>query len=339
MQTIKTIIIKLLAAFYLLVISVFIIACGQNSNESSKTTTYNKDKQKPFFSIIIYPDSHIVQENSYVFKTQNQWVVNNIGTQNILAVLGVGDIVDEISDSSFLSATISGYDLLDKTRLPYLPLMGNHDWNDIDKRDSSKYDQYFGPFRFTGKSWYLGGYPANSNANMAIIFSFGDISYLVIGLEFFPRPAAVLWAQSLIDANPKSKVIIVTHAFLTRWGLRYQDNDLYGPVNSGLDPNYNYSGQKLWDNFIKINKHIFLVISGHDICNPYSAHLVTSGINGNNVLQIFNNFQCEPGNKNTISILKFWPSESVVEVNYFSTIFQENDSNSPSYFLNYSSPI
>lgn len=339
MHIIKATFINLLTAFCLLVISYLVIACSQNSQESSQTTTYNKDKQQPYFSIIIYPDSHVVIENSYLFKTQNQWVVNNIGTQNIQAVLGVGDIVDNVSDSAFLSATLSGYDLIDKTGLPYLPLIGNHDWNDVDKRDSSKYDQYFGPFRFAGKSWYLGGYPANSNANMAIIFSFEEISYLVIGLEFFPRPAAVLWAQSLIDTNPKSKVIIVTHAFLTRWGLRYQDHDLYGPVDSGLNPNNNFSGQKLWDNFIKINKHIFLVISGHDICDPYSAHLITTGINGNNVLQIFNNFQCEPGNRNTISILKFWPSESVVEVSYFSTILQENDSNSPSYFFNYSSPI
>lgn len=291
------------------------------------------------FTIVVYPDSqHEVDTGSTylpIWQAQNSWVVNNISAQNIVALLAVGDIANSPSGAAYTSATVMGYDLIDSSGLTYLPLMGNHDFNNLrGGRITSLYDDFFGPMRFAGKSWYLEGYPAGSNANLAITFDVGVQKYLVLGLEFFPRASAVAWAQGVIDANPDREVIVVTHAYLTKEGALYQDDDNYGPAGNGLTEDYN--GQELWDNFIKLNSRIFLVISGHDICTPNNAHLISSGTNGNIISQIFTNYQCHSnGGDGYILLLKFKTDEKVIEVTPYSTNLAENDPNYAPYILPY----
>jgi len=290
------------------------------------------------FTIVVYPDSQnsVDSAPTYVpiWQAQNEWVVNNMSAQNISAVLGVGDIANTPSTAAYNNATVSGYNLIDGAGLPYLTLMGNHDYNNISERTTGLYDEFFGPSRFAGKSWYLGGYPVGSNANLAIAFDVGVQKYLALGLEFFPRESAVAWAQSVIDTNPDREVIVVTHAYLTKEGTHYQDGDNYGPAAYGLIQDY--SGQELWDNFIKTNSRIVLVISGHDICSPNNAHLISNGTNGNIVSQIFTNYQCHPnGGDGYILLLKFKTDTRVIEVTPYSTSLATNDPNYAPYVLPY----
>ena len=286
------------------------------------------------FTVVVYPDSQNEVDNgaarALVWQKQNQWVVNNKTTLNIVAVLGVGDIVNEPSDTAYTTATENGYNLIDKAGIPYLSIVGNHDYPnfDLSQRDSSKYDQYFGPFRYAGKQWYLGGYPAQSNANMAIAFDVGSRKYLVIGLEVFPRFPVVSWAESVINANPDREVILVTHAYLKTDGTRYVAND------AGADPNTTYTGQGLWDGFIKSNSRIFMVLGGHDICSPTDAYLINTGTNNNPVRQIFTNHQCYPDN-GSVLLLKFKPSSGIIEAIPYSTNLEMNDPESTPYTLPY----
>jgi len=288
------------------------------------------------FTIVVYPDSHVNTgpTNLPIWQAQNSWVVNNISTENIVAVLGVGDIVSTPSVEAYTNATVIGYDLIDNSGLPYLPLVGNHDYNNILERTTGFYDDFFGPTRFAGKSWYLGGHPVGSNANLAIKFDVDDRKYLILGLEFFPREGAVAWAQGVIDANPDREVIVVTHAYLTKDGTLYQEGDNYGPASYGLT--LDYSGQELWDNFIKVNSRIFLVISGHDICTPNNSQLISIGTNGNVVSQIHSNYQCDPnGGNGYILQLKFKAAARVIEVTPYSTHLGTNDPNYAPYVLPY----
>lgn len=286
------------------------------------------------FTIVVYPDSQNEVDNGAnkvpVWRKQNQWVADNKANLNIAAVLGVGDIVNEPSDTAYTTATVNGYDLIDGAGIPYLTIVGNHDFPDLNvsKRNSSKYDQYFGPSRYSGRQWYLGGYPENSNANMAIAFDAGARKFLVVGLEVFPRIEAVSWAQGVINANPDREVIVVTHAYLQNDGTLYADNDV------GVNPNTTYSGQGLWDDFIKSNSRIFMVIGGHDICSPTEAHLISAGTSGNTVSQIFTNHQCYPDN-GTVLLLKFKPSSGIIEAIPYSTNFEANDMESTPYTLPY----
>lgn len=287
-------------------------------------------------TIVVFPDSqNEVNGFPSIWQAQNEWVLNNISTRNIVAVLGVGDIVNDVNSTGYTVATTLGYDLFDFYSIPYLPLMGNHDYDAAPSgRSSYIYDSFFGPSRFSGKSWYLGGYPTASNANMAMAIDVSSRRYLVLGLELFPRTEAVAWAQSVIDANPDREVIVVTHAYLTTSGTRYQDDDAYGPAQLGLAQDN--SGQRLWDNFIKLNPNIFLVISGHDICSPTNAHLISSGESGRTVNQILSNYQCYPnGGDGYILLLEFKMDTGVIEATPYSTRLDAVDPNAPSFILPY----
>lgn len=290
------------------------------------------------FSIAVYPDSQNEVDTGTTYLptwlAQNNWLENNFFARNIVAVLGVGDIVNTPSNEAYTRATYFGYSLIDSLGLPYLPLIGNHDYNNLSERTTSSYDEFFSPTHFSEKVWYLGGYPVGSNANLAIAFDADDHKYLVLGLEFFPRSSAVSWAQGVIDANPDKEVIVVTHAYLTKEGTLYQDGDNYGPATYGLTEDY--SGQELWDNFVKTNSRIFLVISGHDICSPNNGHLISSGTNGNIISQIYSNYQCSPNIEGGyILLLKFKTAERVIEVTPFSTQMETIDPNYPPYVLPY----
>lgn len=123
------------------------------------------------FTIVVYPDSHVDSgtTNLPIWQTQNSWVVDNISARNIVAVLGVGDIVSSPSTSAYTNATVLGYDLIDNSGLPYLPLVGNHDYDNVHGRTTTLYDNFFGPPRFVGKSWYQGGHPAGREKRTLII--------------------------------------------------------------------------------------------------------------------------------------------------------------------------
>ena len=244
--------------------------------------------------------------------------------------MGVGDVVNNTSDAAFTTATVKGYNLIHDTGIPYLSIVGNHDFPNynVQSRDTSMYDKYFGPSRFAGKTWYIGGYPTNSDANMAIKFDAGFRKYLVIGLEIAPRLEAVSWAQSIINANPDREIIVVTHAYLLTNGMRSQVNDV------GTDQNKTYSGQGLWDNFIKSNSRIFMVLGGHYYCDPTEALLVSAGTSGNFVNQIFTNHQCYPDN-GSVLLLKFKPSSGNIEVVPYSTNLERNAPESTPFTLLY----
>jgi len=288
------------------------------------------------FTIVVYPDTHVGTDetNLPIWQAQNSWVVNNISARNIVSILGVGDIVSAPSVAGYTNATVFGYDLIDSAGIPYLPLVGNHDYDNVHGRTTGLYDEFFGPTRFAGKSWYQGGHPAGSSANLAIKFDVEERKYLVLGLEIFPRDSAVTWAQDLIDMNPDREVIVVTHAYLTKEGTLYQDGDNYGPAVFGLTQDY--SGQELWDRFIKLNPSIFLVVGGHDICTPNNAHLISIGNVGNIVSQIQCNYQCHPnGGDGYILLLKIKTAERVIEVTPYSTNLGTNDPNYAPYVLPY----
>ena len=314
--------------------SISVTTSTTSTTATVSTTTLPPPAAEAPFSMVVFPDSQNEVDNGadkvVVWQKQNQWVVNNKTAQNIVAVLGVGDVVNDPSDVTYTTATVKGYDLIANAGIPYLSVVGNHDFPDLDvsKRDSSIYDRYFGPFRFAGSPWYMGGYPAKSNANMAIAFDAGVRRFLVVGLEIFPRFQSVTWAQGIIDANPGREVIVVTHAYLRRDGTRYLVND------AGVDPNTTYSGQGLWESFIRFNSRIFMVIGGHDICTPTEAYLKSTGMAGNVVHQIFTNHQCFPDN-GSVLLLRFKPTAGIIELVPYSTSLDANAPESAPYTVPY----
>jgi hypothetical protein len=176
----------------------------------------------PDFTIVVLPDTQYYTDEirgatMSMFTAQTQWVVDNKTRENIRAVIGLGDIVDDGDRPAEWQKADSAYRILDKAAVPYAPVLGNHDYDNLGKegnRTARNYNTYFGPSRFSGYSWYGGGYPAGSNENFYITFTAGARPYLVIALEYYPRTNALQWAQRIVGGNPDKEVIITTHSYL-----------------------------------------------------------------------------------------------------------------------------
>jgi len=282
----------------------------------------------PDFTVVVLPDTQYYTDEirgatMRMFTAQTQWVADNKTRENIRAVIGLGDIVDNGDASAEWQKADSAYRILDRAAVPYAPVLGNHDYDtnlNAGNRAARNYNTYFGPSRFLGYSWYGGGYPAGSNENFYITFTAGTRSYLVIALEYYPRTNAVQWAQRVVDGNPDKEVIITTHSYLDDDGRRIVKGGRHGPQSDGLASDNDNDAEELWAKFVKKNKNIILVVSGH-VCQGISimARRSDEGDNGNLVHQLLADYQWLPnGGNGYMRIMKFRPSKRIIEVRTYS---------------------
>ncbi len=136
-------------------------------------------------------------------------------------------------------------------------------------------------------------YVINGQPNYAIEFTVGSRTFLVIALELFPRPGAILWAGDLMKAHAKSEVIVITHGFLKTDGTPIAHGDTWGPNTYSLADNDSYSGVEM-EEWLKGFSNIKAVFSGHYITTPYQAHRTATAADGHVFTEIFANYQSKP---------------------------------------------
>ncbi|MDX2146280.1 MAG: DNRLRE domain-containing protein [Planctomycetota bacterium] len=209
---------------------------------------------RPPFMLVAIPDTQYYSENpawTYQFYDQTAWIVQNRQRYNTAFVSHLGDIVDNGAsiDAEWIRAD-AAIDTLDG-QVPYSVPPGNHDYNTVSNKSSglTTYLSRFGPQRYTGYPWYLGS--SANGGNHAQRFEASGRTYLHLGLEWRPDAAALAWAQGVINDNRGLPTIISTHEHL-------RDAD-----SSGNNAGRSTAGQFTWDNLIRSNRQIFMVLNGH----------------------------------------------------------------------------
>ena len=275
---------------------------------------YLAAQTSPDFSVVLLPDTQYYSESHpTIFQQQTQWIVTNKATWNIQAVLGEGDIVNTPGNAYEWTNADLAVQTLDKAGIPYALAIGNHDYDKVapTSRNTVAYNTTFGVARYEGKPWY-GGHYGTTNESFYVTFTSGGQKYIVLALEYYPRPAIVEWADELISANPDSIFFIMTHAFEYTDGAREDTCDTNDMRNSGDN------AETTWETMLKNHPNVQLVVSGHVIGNN-TAHRTDVGLNGNLFHQIFTNFQnLTNGGNGYLRILKFRPSLNTIEVYTYS---------------------
>lgn len=203
-----------------------------------------------------------------------------------------------------------GYNLLAYTGVPFGVAPGNHDYdtgyqynpftNDPDPRARIReanmvpnrhvggyntFNDVFGPDSryFKGKDWYIDSF--NGGVNSAQIFEAGGYKFLHFSFEMQAGDDVLSWAQNIIDAHPGIPTMMSTHDFLNPRGER-----MPSPVYdlALVDPLDHNSAEDIWNEWIKKNDQIFMILSGHQI-----GQAMRTDINdyGNNVFQILSDYQ------------------------------------------------
>lgn len=240
------------------------------------------------------------------------WILENKKSEKIEYVIGLGDITNHSTDKEWDSANAAISRLNGK--IPYLLSRGNHDdWDDFNRNlHNGFYETTVDGTMSTGEVSLTdgnqpgvlkvlsadgtivyktregdvpeGGTVAGDLTNSYRYFTIQGTDYLFLTLDFAPSEEILDWANSVIKAHPKHKVIVVTHAYMYRDGTTLDDGDCYPPSYYGgyTDPQ---NGDDMWEKCFSKHKNVVMVLSGHD---PWQ-HIVyrqDEGAEGNIVTQM-----------------------------------------------------
>ena len=237
-----------------------------DSDADPLTVTYfgrRKAVAGPDFTVVAIPDTqHYVDDpaRAATFTAQTNWIVNNRAPLNIAFASHLGDIVEH--NDQFIDEwqrADESFRVLEANDFPFGMSPGNHDQNSAGV--AAFFDQFFPPSRFIGESWY-GGYLGREtgeidrlNKDNYQLFSASGIDFLIIHIETDWPNYAVDWARKIINRYPNRRVILSTHAFLNTSSQR--------PTGLNFARAGGTSAENVWQQLIRSNCHVFMVINGH----------------------------------------------------------------------------
>ncbi len=241
------------------------------------------------FSVIVLPDTQYYTNKqsdgaNNTYRKQMQWIIDHQAQENIRFVIHVGDITHNNRVSEWTIAD-GAHAMLDAADIPYSVVTGNHDYlvDGTFKRGGSLFNDYFSPARFAGKAWYGGAF-GSGGLNNVTYFSYGDLDFMVLSVEYAPRKDSLCEAEGIIAQHPNHQVIIATHCYTTRGG---------GFARGCPDAKYNAigaAGGSIWDELVSRHSNVFLVLCGHIGGSEYGAR---QGLAGHLVHEILVDYQFE----------------------------------------------
>jgi hypothetical protein len=252
-----------------------------------------------FFTIAVLPDTQYsyYYSPSY-FDAETAWIASNAAAEKIAFVLHEGDIVDSPLDSTQWAAARSALSRLDGV-VPYVLAAGNHDMALSAKPEAPRFTLLNDTFHFddiANRPGFGGAYQAGHLEDAYYLFPAGGQTWLVLSLEFSPRPDVLAWASQVLDAYPTLPAIVVTHAYLYSDGTRYDRSvpgrtcPMGGTVCTDMTPGANSQcwnplcylpdgsdGEMIWEAVGQSHGNLRFVFSGH-VANPapYDAARLTS---------------------------------------------------------------
>ena len=244
------------------------VSVSDADGDATTVTFYGRQKANaaPNFTLVTIPDTqHYVDNTSFPasFTAQTNWIVANRPAElNIAFVSHLGDVVQNIDAAEIeWQRANTSMTVLDTNLVPYGMSPGNHDESAAGV--ANFYDQYFPVSRFLrpDKPWYIGylgqeiSDPVNRlNKNNYELFSVGGLDFLVIHVEFDWPNYSVAWADKIIKRYPNRRVILSSHLFLDTSNSR--------PTSAQFRPD-GTSAEAVWQQIVKPNCNVFMVINGH----------------------------------------------------------------------------
>lgn len=256
---------------------------------STKWWEANEDE----YTFVFYPDIQdtVDHQKGKIYK-QNQWVADHAEEMNLQAVLTLGDLTN--ASFQHWNITDDAFNIFDEADVPYVLLLGNHDYDNqqltsISGRDTNNFNEFFPYEDFKDKEWFVEAKTEGKLDNVCYKFETKEVNYLVFTLDFGPSDATMAWASSILDRPEYAdyRAIILSHNILGRNG--YFTDEHNGPTTYGfaknLAPDEVNNGQDIYDKLISKHDNVFLAAGGHVVTDTIMRRLETAD-NGNKVLNL-----------------------------------------------------
>lgn len=229
----------------------------------------------------LYPDT---------LKRMMQWAADNAEENNIQLLVHTGDIVNDFESTRQWTDAASAFSLL-SGKLPFLAVCGNHDvgTSTVTYTRFGKYiaSQYVSPERLyrEGRGYFV---PVEEQGQ----------KLLFIGIGWGYNDAAVAWLNETLAKYPDYTAVLCLHSYM----------DPNGRLTDG--------GEIIWENVIKKNANVRLVLCGHRDGAAYQK----TELNGRAVHQLMYNYQEERKNEGGgfLRVLRFYPSVNGLDIATYS---------------------
>ncbi|MBS2537348.1 Tat pathway signal sequence domain protein [Catenulispora sp. NF23] len=236
---------------------------------------WDPDPENPVFTLVVMPDTQYMFDQDRIhpapMEASFRYILSGDEEENIVFMAHLGDLTQNGQAGEFAAAG-SVFEMLDRKRVAYSVVAGNHDVSGTDQRGATPYSGTFTKAR-AAKSPSFGG-ASPDGYNTFHVFRGGGREWLLLGLDWRLSPAGFAWANKVITDHPTLPVIITTHEIV------YADD-------SGTAYLSDY-GQQLWDGLIKNHDQVFLTLNGH-YWPPGSATLTNTA--GHDVHVHITNYQ------------------------------------------------
>lgn len=291
-----------------------IVACGMSAGARAGSFP----NQSPWTLVGIGDTQVLVQstQGGDVFAETTQWIVDNESTRNIRFVTQLGDIVqwgkqnntspNNVNEWTRANTAMSN---LDPAGIAWGVAVGNHELDTVDVVGSgyTAYKQYFGPTT-TGRYNAMPSFKGTSTneLNTYHIYRAGGRDYLHLHLELDVPDAAITWAQQVIDQNAGLPTIVSTHVF---------EGTQHGPPNApylaGAGRN---SANEIWNELIKVNEQIFMVLNGHTGQRMHQIRTNDAGEDVFTIVQDFAGFDTNNQNAGYMRLYEFDEDAGLIRV-------------------------
>ena len=337
---------------------------------SGRALEFKSDEPYYFPSPIVLPvDSEIIPVlpdtqyycHSFVsdFAEQTYFISKLSETNRIPVTLHLGDVAHFNNTEEWKCAQDALANLDGK--VPYVLTTGNHDYGPEGNSSNRKslfrkafpYEKYAKQTHpDPGVEYSYAGNPRGAELNSAQwesllepgyensahFFQVWGTPWMVIALEWNPRPEAIEWARSVLRANDERRAIIVTHLFTnyddTRYSLQRRHFQRWSPEEypTDLGRSVHADGEYLWRELIEPEANVRIVLSGH-VLGDGAGRLVSFNRGGNRVIQILSNYQMRlGGGEGYLRMMAFEPDGKHVQVVSYSPTLGDYLTNSEHQF-------
>lgn len=280
-----------------------------------------------YSTFVIIPDTqNFTQGNGAAgLKTISNWILDNKESENIVGVMGLGDITNNNSVAQWTDAK-NGFEAL-KGQIPFVFVSGNHDieYKNPSAENPRNVTNFNNAFSYDDWKPYMSGFFEEGKIdNMYYLLEpVNGVKYMLMGLEFMPRNEVLEWAGEVIAEHPDYKVLIAAHGYQTYSYIKgentYLSTDEYNQYKGILGENQN-TGEQMWEKLVSKYANIQAVFCGHVYHEDVHA-TTNTGINGNTVTEIIANAQTTDAlmrASGTILILRVSEDGTKANINFYS---------------------
>ncbi|PJJ58209.1 calcineurin-like phosphoesterase family protein [Mumia flava] len=244
------------------------------------------------------PTERALWQRAYTDTTQ--WIADHAAERKIAFAAHTGDVIENYhnapaSDAYKANARLeyevasAAQKIVDDAGVVNAVIPGNHDnLYGVDTGPEAMYNDYFGPERYEAlaqtPTWQAAQaefhpWQPGDASNGYTLFSAGGLDFIALQLAFGVTVEETVWADEVLEQYADRNAIMLTHAYTTP------------SVNpDGRGAGWSYDGKRVFDQVVKKNENVFLVLSGHEHGVDIEVRR-NVGTRGNHVVDLLADYQ------------------------------------------------